>query len=313
LTDTNGKVGIGTTAPTGTLEVNKAAGGLGDTGLFRVVANVDSGSVGASAQIKNSNNGTNPFALLRLEQGAGNQIGDIFTFKSRARDLTFRTTTNKGFEFVDGANAALMTVLSNGNVGIGTTAPGTKLEVSGQIKITGGTPGAGKVLQSDAAGLASWSASAPLYSYSETDPTWSAASSSYYTKTNLQTSGQAAVHWGNLTNVGIASAVATGALSPTDWSTFNAKAPIASPGFTGTPTAPTAAVATNTTQIATTAYVKSQGYVTATTETDPQVGANTANYVPKWNGTALVAGTVFDNGTNVGIGTAAPGAKLDVV
>ena len=33
-----------------------------------------------------------------------------------------------------------------------------------------------------------------------------------------------------------------------------------SPGLTGTPTAPTAATATNTTQIATTAFVKAQGY-----------------------------------------------------
>ena len=37
-------------------------------------------------------------------------------------------------------------------------------------------------------------------------------------------------------------------------------APIASPTFTGTPAAPTAAVDTNTTQIATTAYVVGQGY-----------------------------------------------------
>ena len=44
----------------------------------------------------------------------------------------------------------------NGNVGIGTTAPSTKLEVNGQVKITGGTPGANKVLTSNAAGLASW-------------------------------------------------------------------------------------------------------------------------------------------------------------
>src|SRR6478609_1531074 len=35
-----------------------------------------------------------------------------------------------------------------------------------------------------------------------------------------------------------------------------AKAPLASPTFTGTPAAPTAAAATNTTQIATTAYVQ---------------------------------------------------------
>ena len=43
-----------------------------------------------------------------------------------------------------------------GNTGIGTQTPGAKLEVAGQVKITGGTPGAGKVLTSDAAGLASW-------------------------------------------------------------------------------------------------------------------------------------------------------------
>lgn len=39
---------------------------------------------------------------------------------------------------------------------------------------------------------------------------------------------------------------------------LNLKANLASPTLTGTPTAPTAAVATNNTQIATTAYVKSQ-------------------------------------------------------
>jgi len=35
----------------------------------------------------------------------------------------------------------------------------------------------------------------------ETDPIWTAAIPNYYTKTNLQTSGQAAVHYGNLTNI----------------------------------------------------------------------------------------------------------------
>ncbi len=43
-----------------------------------------------------------------------------------------------------------------GNVGIGTTSPGAKLEVAGQVKITGGSPGSGRVLTSDATGLASW-------------------------------------------------------------------------------------------------------------------------------------------------------------
>ena len=42
------------------------------------------------------------------------------------------------------------------NVGIGTDDPTAKLEVTGQVKITGGGPGDGKVLTSDADGLASW-------------------------------------------------------------------------------------------------------------------------------------------------------------
>lgn len=55
------------------------------------------------------------------------------------------------------------TIYNNGtNVGIGTVAPGAKLEVAGQIKITGGTPGLNKLLVSDAAGLATWKTAADL-------------------------------------------------------------------------------------------------------------------------------------------------------
>ncbi|WII71698.1 tail fiber domain-containing protein [Bdellovibrio sp. 22V] len=50
----------------------------------------------------------------------------------------------------------LLVVAPTGDIGIGTVSPGAKLEVNGQIKVTGGTPGAGKVLTSDAAGLATW-------------------------------------------------------------------------------------------------------------------------------------------------------------
>lgn len=48
-----------------------------------------------------------------------------------------------------------------------------------------------------------------------------------------------------------------------------------------------------------------------TSESDPQISANTTNFVPKWDGSALVSGTIFDNG-NVGIGTTSPRQKLDV-
>jgi hypothetical protein len=48
-----------------------------------------------------------------------------------------------------------------------------------------------------------------------------------------------------------------------------------------------------------------------TTETDPEVGSNEVNYVPKWDGSALVAGAIYDDG-NVGIGTFLPDQKLHV-
>lgn len=53
-------------------------------------------------------------------------------------------------------------VTSTGNVGLGTTTPGTKLTIengnnNGAIKIADGTQGAGKVLTSDANGVGTWS------------------------------------------------------------------------------------------------------------------------------------------------------------
>jgi hypothetical protein len=45
------------------------------------------------------------------------------------------------------------------------------------------------------------------------------------------------------------------------------RAPLASPTFTGTPAAPTAAVGTNTTQVATTAFVKAE--IAATPSAEP--------------------------------------------
>lgn len=64
--------------------------------------------------------------------------------------------------------------------------------------------------------------------------------------------------------------------------------------------------------------INSDGTVTCetddglTSESDPEVGSNTTNYVSKWNGSSLVSGLIYDNGTNIGIGTTTPSAKLDV-
>ena len=87
----------------------------------------------------------------------------------------------------------------------------------------------------------------------------------------------------------------------------NAKAPLASPALTGTPTAPTAASGTNSTQIATTAFVATeiaaaqvgaatfQGTVNANTDI-----SNLSNYKKGWYWVVATAGTYVGQACEVG-------------
>lgn len=68
-------------------------------------------------------------------------------------------------------------------------------------------------------------------------------------------------------------------------------APLASPALTGVPTAPTAATATNTTQIATTAFVKAQAY--ATLASPALTGSPTAPTAAQFDNSTLLATTAF--------------------
>lgn len=71
-------------------------------------------------------------------------------------DYAFTSSIRFGGWLANSTRQDWLTIQEGGNVGIGTMTPGAKLEVAGQVKITGGSPGAGKVLTSDAVGLATW-------------------------------------------------------------------------------------------------------------------------------------------------------------
>ena len=73
--------------------------------------------------------------------------GNLVDMTAGNGDIQFKNDSGDELLFLDEAT---------GNVGIGVLDPDAKLEVAGQVKITGGTPGADKVLTSDADGLASW-------------------------------------------------------------------------------------------------------------------------------------------------------------
>ena len=92
-------------------------------------------------------------ASLRLRDQVGRGLIFYSPAVTKAAKITTDGTANDLYIETSGGDLILN---PDGNVGIGTTGPGAKLEVSGQIKINGGSPGAGKVLTSDASGLASW-------------------------------------------------------------------------------------------------------------------------------------------------------------
>jgi hypothetical protein len=101
-------------------------------------------------------------------------------------------------------------------------------------------------------------------------------------------------------SLGLASAGVTGALSGTDWSTFNGKQNALTLTTTGTSGAATLIGAT----------LNIPQYQTALT--NPVTGTGNTNYLSKFtsNGSTIGNSQVFDNGTNVGIGTNNPNAQM---
>ncbi len=142
-------------------------------------------------------------------------------------------------------------------------------------------------------------------SYSETDPVWTGASGNYYTKTNLQTSGQSSVHWNNLTNMDadiedLEDGSLSGSKIGTGISADNITSGILAPerllGITSAQLSSSAGITAG--QISSMAAAKIIG-----------IGDKR---VPRGNGTGLESGSIIDDGTNIGIGEYNPEAKLHV-
>ena len=109
---------------------------------------------GGSIFMNSDTSGTNALLYIQAQtSGAPSGVTGALTAANGSRIILRGGTGVTSFE--NGATES-MRIDNAGNVGIGTVSPGAKLEVAGQVKITGGTPGAGKVLTSDASGLATW-------------------------------------------------------------------------------------------------------------------------------------------------------------
>jgi hypothetical protein len=156
LFDNGTNVGVGTTSPLFKLHIQKP------TGNADILVRTLDSTGAASLRLRNSagaelginkfgpNATSNFMGIPRANMAAVNNFTTgPFVFNSGS-DIVFGNTvgpTQIPRMFVSGAT---------GNVGIGTLTPSAKLEVAGQLKITGGNPAVGKILTSDSNGLASW-------------------------------------------------------------------------------------------------------------------------------------------------------------
>jgi hypothetical protein len=121
MIDYNGNVGIGTTSPSAKLEIE------GDA------------TSNDTAQLIVASGGADNNSIIHFTDDDGDQVnaigaleGNILTLASLG-ELVFKTGTSS----ILGSTNTKMTILTNGNVGIGTSAPGSKLTVVAPLSSSG--------------------------------------------------------------------------------------------------------------------------------------------------------------------------------
>ena len=333
--DTNGNVGIGTSTPAYKLDVNGTGRFVNAVSVGTPVATSDATTksyvdsaiasvtstyaggqywAGSGNNINNTNSGnvgigtSSPTAKFQVHGGdmKFSSVSNGYLYFGQDSNGTYmeqvgNNTSNENYRLqssksgdvanysqfvIDPTSGFSFTTLGtgNGNVGIGIAAPSEKLEVSGRSRFNSGA------------------------SFSAIDTGWVSA--------HGYSTGNWGVRLGATGGAGVIQVAQTTTAYPLSLQLYGGSVGIGNASPSSTLHVTGGIRATTASQFDSTVVV---GTPTAGTHAIPRdwyysVASGTQNYVAKFTDTHSFGNSqIFDNGTNVGIGTAIPTAKLDVV
>ena len=268
--DTGTGVGLGTTTPGARLDI---------------VGSVRIAGTGASLDYRPSNIPCTTGQVLAWSGAVSSWLCSTDAIGISGTGLTTNYITKW-----NGSAIANSQIFDTGTgVGIGTATPGARLEVAGQIKVTGGIPGIGKVLTSDASGLATWSSS--ISGATATGIT--GGTQNYVSKFGT---GGIGLYLSQMFDTG--TGVGIGTTAPTTLLDVNGQIRMRTGSASGYYLVSDAlGVASWTSPIA----------------TGLSISGSLLGSTLYYNGTTWIPSTnIYNAGSNVGIGTATPSAKLTV-
>ena len=308
----NGNVGIGTTDPQQKLHVEGSAT-IGTTGTEDILILGRALSGGVSFQ---------QAASLKLGryQNAGGGFESYTRLDIALRDNSAASNYN--------TNTTVMTLTNAGNVGINTTSPDAKLQI-GDSRSDTGTQVVRIIADEGAAntvvdaihidhvgsdynqGVAiSFGVKSTTYgTYASRIVNYTDTGVTQATKLQLQTQAVGGTTWNtgilidDIGNVGIGTVTPSSLLTVAG--NISSSAAVYFKGLT----------TTNQSNVVTIDTATGQLYYTASSAFSGSslIGGST-NYVARWaSATTLTTGSIFDDGTNVGIGTASPSTKLHII